>query len=117
MDMKKALVVNTLALFILTVFLSHTAWSQQPAAPRPSPADSVSGKIGNANIEINYSSPSVKGRPIWGALVPYGKVWRAGANEATTFQVDKDVKVEGKTLPAGKYALFTIPTEKEWTII
>ncbi|MDQ2769290.1 MAG: DUF2911 domain-containing protein, partial [Bacteroidota bacterium] len=65
----------------------------------------------------NYSSPAVKGRAIWGGLVPYGQVWRAGANEATTVEFTKDVKVDGKTLPAGKYGFFVLPTEKQWTVI
>ena len=82
-----------------------------------SPRDSVSGKVGNAMITINYGSPSVKARKIWGDLVPYGKVWRTGANEATTFTTDKAIEVEGKSLPAGKYSFFAIPNEKEWTII
>ncbi len=71
-------------------------------------------------VTINYSSPSVKGRDIWdsnGTLAPYGKVWRAGANEATIFETDKDIKVEGQALPAGKYSLFAMPGEKEWKFI
>ena len=91
--------------------------AQADKSSRPSPPATASGKIGSAAITITYSSPSVKGRQIWGALVPYGKAWRAGANEATLFLTDKDVKVEGKSLPAGKYSLFAIPGEKEWSII
>lgn len=82
-----------------------------------SPRDSVSGKIGDASITVSYGSPSVKQRKIWGALVPYNTVWRAGANEATVFTTDKAIKVEGKDLPAGQYSFFAIPGEKEWTII
>lgn len=93
------------------------AFAQGDKANRPSPPATASGKVGQANVTINYSSPAVKGRKIWGELVPYGKVWRAGANEATVFETDKDIKVEGKTLPAGKYSLFATPGEKEWTII
>ena len=59
----------------------------------------------------------MKARKVWGELVPYGKVWRAGANEATIFETDKDIKVEGKTLPAGKYSLYALPAENEWTMI
>jgi hypothetical protein len=103
--------------FILAVLISATAFSQENKAARPSPPDSASGKIGAATIKINYSSPSVKGRQIWGQLVPYGEVWRAGANEATTFETDKNIQVEGKSLPAGKYGLFAIPNRDEWTII
>ena len=85
----------------------------KPASP---PAIST-GKINGANISINYGSPSVKGRKIWGDLVPFNKVWRAGANDATTFETDKDIKIEGSKLPAGKYSFFVIPNEKECIII
>ena len=84
---------------------------------KPSPAATVKGKIGAADVTVNYSSPAVKGRKIWGGLEPYGKVWRAGANEATTVEFSKAVTVEGKALPAGKYSFFVIPTEKQWTVI
>jgi hypothetical protein len=69
------------------------------------------GKINEATITINYGSPSVNNRPIWGALVPFNQVWRAGANDATTFETDKDLTIEGAKLPAGKYS-FVIPNEK-----
>ncbi|MES2386786.1 MAG: DUF2911 domain-containing protein [Bacteroidota bacterium] len=102
------------AVFIL--LLSFTAFAQTPES-KPSPAATATGKIGEANITIEYSSPAVKGRKIWGDLVPYNQVWRAGANEATIFTTDKDISVEGNKLPAGKYSLFAIPAEAEWTII
>ena len=115
--MKKVFALSPLFLFLLGVFFSFSG-SAQEQQNRPSPAAKANGKIGDANITIAYSSPAVKGRTIWGGLEAYGKVWRAGANEATTFETDKDVKVEGKTLPAGKYAFFVIPKEKEdWTVI
>ena len=85
--------------------------------PKPSPAATATGKIGATNVTVHYSSPAVKGRAIWGGLVPYGQVWRAGANEATTVEFSKDVKVEGQALPAGKYGLFVLPTAKQWTVI
>jgi Protein of unknown function (DUF2911) len=92
--------------------------SAQKGKPRVSPADSVTGTVKGATITIHYSSPSVKGRPIWGALVPYDSVWRAGANEATTFGTDKDIKVEGMLLPAGKYGFFLLPRpDGNWTAI
>ncbi len=103
------------ALFILISFLSTLSVFAQKKGQ--SPRDSVNGRIGKATISINYGSPSVKGRKIWGDLVPYGKVWRTGANEATTFKTDQDIMVEGKKLPAGKYAFFAIPGEKTWIII
>ena len=85
--------------------------------PKPSPAATATGKIGTTEVTVNYSSPAVKGRRIWGGLVPYGQVWRAGANEATTVAFSKAVMVEGKALPAGKYGFFVLPTEKQWTVI
>ena len=87
------------------------------AQVKASPAAVATGKINGATISINYSSPSVKGRQIWGALVPFNEVWRAGANEATTFETDKDLTIEGSKLPAGKYSFFVIPKEKECIII
>ncbi|WP_078062965.1 DUF2911 domain-containing protein [Solirubrum puertoriconensis] len=91
--------------------------SQDQAQAKPSPAATATGKAGNANVTVKYSSPAVKGRKIWGELVPYNQVWRAGANEATTITFDKPVTVEGKQLPAGTYAFFVIPTEQAWTAI
>ncbi|HSP06409.1 MAG TPA: DUF2911 domain-containing protein [Acidobacteriota bacterium] len=85
--------------------------------PRVSPKASVSQVIGLTEVKITYSRPGVKNRTIWGGLVPYDKVWRTGANEATTFTTSTDVKVEGQPLTAGTYALFTIPGKTEWTII
>lgn len=87
---------------------------------RPSPPAVVKATVGGTDVTIDYSRPSVKGRAAFGPktpLAPTGEVWRTGANEATTFTVSKDVKVEGKALPAGTYALFTIPGPTEWTII
>ncbi len=104
-----------LTLLIGATILTLTSSAQEKKA---SPAASATGKAGKATITINYSAPSVKGRKIWGELVPYGKVWRTGANDATTFEVDADLKVEGQALAKGKYSLFSIPEENgEWTII
>ena len=75
------------------------------------------GKIGDANIIINYHSPGVRGRMIWGGLVPYNDVWVSGAHYATNVEIDKDFKVGGTAIPKGKYAIFTIPGKEEWTII
>ena len=77
----------------------------------------VSGKINGATITINYGSPAVRAREIWGKLVPLNQVWRAGANDATTFETDKELTVEGSKLPAGKYSFFIIPNEKECVVI
>lgn len=84
---------------------------------RPSPLKESTGKIGDCSISIKYGSPSVKGRTIFGALVPYDEVWRMGANEATNITIDKDLKVNDQLLKAGKYAIFSIPTENDWTVI
>ena len=90
----------------------------KPEAAKPSPAATAVGKTGDSNITLTYSQPAVKGRKVWGDLVPFDKVWRTGANDATTIEFSKDVKIEGQALKAGKYALFTIPTEGgEWTFI
>jgi hypothetical protein len=105
---------NLFSLFCLVTIFAISASAQDK---KPSPAATASGKVGNTLITINYSQPSVKGRKIFGDLVPFGKVWRTGANDATTFDIDNDIKVEGKTLAKGKYALFTIPGVDSWTII
>lgn len=115
--MKKTQVERKLMLVFTALMMSSMLWAQGDKANRPSPPATATGKIGAATVTINYSSPSVKGRKIWGDLVPYGKAWRAGANEATVFQTDKAITVEGKALPAGKYSLFVTPAEKEWLFI
>lgn len=89
----------------------------QDKSKRPSPPVLVEGSIDGAVIKIDYSAPSAKGRKMLGGIEAYGKVWRTGANEATVFETDKPITVEGQALPAGKYELFTIPGESEWTVI
>ena len=95
------------------IFLS----AQEIELPRLSPKASVSYTIGLTKVEVNYGAPAVKGRTIWGGVVPYEKVWRGGANEATTVEFSTDVNVEGQNLKAGKYSLFFIPDSTEWTVI
>ena len=95
-----------IAILFMAVLTTSIASAQDKPA---SPPATATGTINGAKITINYSSPFVKGRKIWGELVPYGQVWRAGANDATTFETSKAIKVEGKELPAGKYAFFVIP--------
>lgn len=68
-------------------------------------------------VKVDYSSPRMRGRKIFGSLVPYGEVWRAGANEATAFVASKDLRVDGKELPAGSYTIFTLPKQEQWTLI
>ena len=101
---------------LLLIFITTTNFAVGQKA-KASPRENVTGKINTATISIDYGSPSVRGRKIWGALVPFDKIWRAGANEATTFETDKDIIVEGEKLPAGKYSLFIIPNEKECIVI
>ena len=94
------------------------ACGQADKSQRPSPPATVSETIASgATIKIDYSQPSVKGRKVGDNIATYGKVWRTGANEATIFEVSKDVTVEGKPLAAGKYTLFSIPGEAEWVVI
>ena len=103
---------------LLVAMLVTTALSaQDDKSKRPSPPATTTATIDGKTITIDYSRPSVKGRKVWGGLVPYGEVWRTGANEATTIDVSADVEIEGQKLAKGKYALFTIPGEKEWVII
>ena len=103
-----------IALFALLTFLSATACFAQ----KPSPAASASCDLGGGkNIKTDYSSPRMKGRKIYGDLVPFGQVWRTGANEATTFVASSDVVVGGKAVPAGSYTIFTVPTADKWTLI
>ena len=85
--------------------------------PQVSPAATVTQTVGLTDITISYHRPGVKGRTIWGDLVPYDKVWRTGANNATTIEFSHDVTVEGQPLKAGKYGLFTIPGKSEWTVV
>lgn len=98
---------------LLMIAVIFTSFCQEKA----SPPKTAKGSINGADITVNYSSPAVKGRAIFGELVPLGKVWRAGANEATIFETSKDIKVEGKSLPAGKYSFFIIPGETSSTFI
>jgi hypothetical protein len=84
---------------------------------RPSPLKKTTGLIDGVKTTVQWGSPSVKGREIWGMIVPYDEVWRTGANEATWIEFDKDVMINDKALPAGKYGFFSIPREGEWTLI
>ncbi len=103
---------------LLAVCLTDAAFAQQQLdLPRPSPNATVSQMVGVTKISIQYSRPGVKDRKIWGALVPYGEVWRTGANENTTITFSTPVKIGGQELPAGIYGLQTIPTEGDWTVI
>ncbi|SHN21189.1 DUF2911 domain-containing protein [Mucilaginibacter sp. OK098] len=109
--------IKNVILLLAAVIISSSVYSQTPK-PRVSLPDSVTGRFSGATITIHYSRPSVRGRTIWGGLVPYDKVWRAGANEATTFETDKDLKIGKKLLPAGKYGFFLVPKENaQWIAV
>lgn len=94
----------------------HQAPEASPATSK-SPLTSAMAMIGGNHIHIDYSSPSVRGRQIFGGLVGFGEVWSTGAHKATSIKFDKNVLIGGKEIPAGKYGFFTIPGENEWTII
>jgi hypothetical protein len=96
---------------------NNTQKKEEPPKVRVSPKAGIWQIVGLTKVDISYSRPGVKNRKIWGELVPYNKVWRAGADEATKFTFSTDVMIEGKKLSAGSYSFFVIPTEKEWTVI
>jgi len=106
-------------LFVFGWVFATGLFAQSPKVdfPQASPTATLKQHIGLTDIEITYSRPSVKGRKIYGGLVPYGEVWRTGANASTKISFSTPVKLNGHEVPAGKYSLFTIPGEDEWTII
>lgn len=111
--MKKTAVV---VLFVLTLCLIASA--QQDKSKRPSPPAQTQCKFSDGKaITVDYSSPRMKGRKIFGDLVPYGQVWRTGANEATTFVTTGELTTNGRDIPAGNYTIFTVPEESKWTLI
>jgi Protein of unknown function (DUF2911) len=116
MTRKSRFAFASLACALITSFAAAQQ-PQQMRLPQISQGASVKQTIGLNDVTITYSRPGVKGRKIWGGLVPYEKVWRTGANAATTIQFGEDVLVEGQPLPAGTYSLHTIPGAKEWTLI
>ncbi|MGB8579671.1 MAG: DUF2911 domain-containing protein [Candidatus Sulfotelmatobacter sp.] len=113
--MQKRIVISALlTIAFTTVVMAQTGEGKA----KPSPAASATCDLGGGkSIKTDYSSPRMRGRKIYGDLVPFGKVWRTGANEATTFVPTADVEVGGKNVPAGSYTIFTVPTADEWTLI
>jgi hypothetical protein len=106
--------VVAMGLAVLTI----PAKSQQDKSKRPSPPASAQCNLGGGHVlKIDYSSPRMKGRKVYGDLVPWGQPWRAGANEATTFVTDTDLLVGGKLVPAGSYTIFTVPNQTQWQLI
>jgi Protein of unknown function (DUF2911) len=115
--MKRIFALYAMAVMALTVFAASSC-AQQDKGARPSPPAKAQCKLADGKtITIDYSSPRMKGRKIFGDLVPYGKVWRAGANEATTFVTTGDASVGGTAVPAGSYTIFVIPTADKWTLV
>jgi hypothetical protein len=111
--MRKALI----AVAILTV-LAMVAFAQQDKSKRASPPANAKCQFADGKtINVDYSSPRMKGRKVYGGLVPYGQEWRTGANEATTFDTTANVQIAGTTIPAGHYTLFTLPSEGTWKLI
>jgi len=108
--------VARLTTFVVALGLALPASAQQFTAPRPSPNAKLQQTVGITDLSVTYSRPGVKGRAIWGALVPWDKPWRTGANEATQFMCSDDITVEGQKLAAGTYSLVTIPSAESWTV-
>jgi len=127
--MRKFILIATVSSFLLACSNNgsgkheggHELHDSSTTASRDTSKKSIPSEtkkwVGNTDIKISYHSPAVRGRTIWGGLVAYDAVWVTGAHKATTIEVGKDFIVGGKTIPAGKYALFTIPGKEEWTVI
>ena len=111
--LKQTLFIAAIALICTTIAAAQQDKSQRPSPPAQAQCKFSDGKA----ITVDYSSPRAKGRKIFGGLVPYGDVWRTGANEATTFVTGADLTVEGKDVPVGSYTIFTVPTADKWTLI
>ena len=108
----------TFAFGLVLATLPIAAFAQSaPELPQPSPPASIKQRVGLTDFTVAYSSPGVKGRTIWGELVPYDELWRTGANAATTLEASRDFTFGGKSVPAGTYALLTIPGKSTWTVI
>ena len=109
--------VCLIVLFAALFIPMNDPLAQEFETPRPSPNATVSQTVGVTHVSIDYSSPGVKGRKIWGGLVPYNEIWRTGANEVTSITFDDPVKINGNELSAGTYGIHTIPGKSEWDII
>lgn len=103
-------------LSMLLVSSAAHAQQQAPELPQPSPKARVEQRVGLTDVSVDYASPAIKGRAVWGALVPYDKPWRTGANAATKLTVSRDFTFAGKPVPAGSYALYTVPGKAAWTV-
>src|SRR5579864_8969990 len=111
--MRKALFAITAVIILATVALAQQDKSKRPSPPSNAKCQFADGRT----INVDYSSPRMKGRKLYGGLVPYGEVWRTGANEATTFDTTVAVQIESTTIPAGHYTLFTLPAQGTWKLV
>ena len=102
---------------LLFGLMSSCGSNEKPKKKSLSPHATAMSMVGDAHIHIDYSSPGVRGRTIFGDLIPYGELWRAGANNTTWIESNKDLLIVGQTLPAGKYGLFVIPEKEKWILI
>lgn len=107
--------INTL--FIAAALTFSTTANAQLKTPQPSPTATLQQAVGLTDVEVIYSRPGAKGRTVFGELVPFGEIWRTGANSSTKIKLSDDVKIGGQDVPAGQYAIYTIPSAEEWTII
>lgn len=103
-------------IYVLAMIIANFVSEAQVKTPQPSPKSTLTQVVGLTNVEVVYSRPSAKGRDVFNNLVPFGKLWRTGANENTTISFSDDVVIDGKTLPKGKYALFTTPRADSWEV-
>ena len=115
--MKKFLIFSGIGVVVIVLLMTVIFYMDTVQTKSHSPEGEAKFTNDNVTVVVFYNRPYKKGRDIFGGLVPYGKVWRTGANEATTFETNKDLLIEGKTLKAGKYSLWTIPENESWTII
>lgn len=115
--MKKFLIFSIVGIVVIVALLAVIGYMDTLKTKSFSPEGEAVFKKDDLTVKVFYNRPYKKGREIFGALVPYNKVWRTGANESTTFETNKDLIIEGKTLKAGKYSLWTIPGPESWTVI
>ncbi|WP_031425918.1 DUF2911 domain-containing protein [Flavimarina sp. Hel_I_48] len=105
-------------IFLLTIaILASFQMTAQINTPAPSPAATLTQVVGLTNVSVDYSRPSMKGREVFGKMLPYGTIWRTGANATTKFKIDKDITINGKALKAGTYSLYTVPGETDWDVV
>jgi hypothetical protein len=110
-------IIRVVFISIISGMLMMAFGQEQIQTPRPSPVATLAQQIGVMDVTVKYSRPGIKDREIYGGLVPFGELWRTGANATTSFKFSDDVTIEGNNVPAGEYGLYTIPGQDEWTII